>query len=150
MSGNRKLFMEELTFKQFFAKSSAVLEKYRANLAQLGKLKDQIEKQFFSPAEMIEHFYANKSEYFTWQELQDSIINLQEAHNELVGNLMDAKGDPAAYQYFLRDKRIPVLVYPEDESDGSDEEELFDDETVEQMAKEIVDELAGKAEKEED
>lgn len=140
--------MEELTFKQFFLKSSAVLEKYRANLAQLGKLKDQIEKQFFSPAEMVEHFYANKSEYYTWQELQDSIINLEEAHNELIANMMDAKGDPAVYQYFLRDKRIPVLVYPED--DGSDDDELFDEETVEQMAKEIVDELAGKEEKEEE
>ena len=134
------LFMEELNFKQFFAKSSAVLEKYRANLAQQRKLKEQIEKQFFSPAEMLDYFYANKSEYYTWQELQDSIINLEEAHNELIGNMMDAKGDPSAYQYFLRDKRIPVLVYPEEELDSSDDE-LIDDELAEQIAQEIVEEL---------
>ena len=133
--------MEELTFKQYFAKSSAVLEKYRSNLAHLRKLKDQIERQFFSPAEMVEHFYANKSEYFTWRELQDSIINVEEGYNDLIDNMMDAKGDPEVYQYFLKDKRIPVLVYPEDEEDSSDEE-LISDELVEQMAREIVEELA--------
>ncbi len=144
------IFMEELSFKQFIEKSSNVLEKYRANIARLGKLREQMEKQFFSPAEMVEHFYANKSEYFAWQEFQDSIINLEEAYNELVGNMMDANGDPEAYQYFLRDKRIPVLVYPESDSEDSDEDELFDEETVDRIAQEIVDELAGETEKQED
>ncbi len=140
--------MEELTFKQFFEKSSAILEKYRGNLAQQRKLKEQIEKQFFSPAEMVEFFYANKSEYYTWQELQDSTINLEEGYNELIGNLMDAKGDPEAYQYFLKDKRIPVLVYPEEDSESSDKDDIFGDELAEQIAKEIVDELAEGAKKE--
>ena len=144
--------MEELTFKQFFAKSSAVLEKYRANLANLRQLKEQIEKQFFSPAEMVEHFYANKSEYYTWQELQDSIISLEEAHNELIGNMMDAKGDPEVYQYYLKDQRIPVLVYPEEDEteDETEDEGTMRDELAEQIAKEIVDGLAEEKKKKEE
>lgn len=136
--------MEELTFKEFFAKSSAILEKYRSNLAHLRSLKEQIEKKFFIPAEMVEHFYANKSEYYTWQESQDSIISLEEAHNELVSNMMDALGDPEVYQYYLKDKRIPVLVYPDedDEDDeNSEEEDIDSDELADQLAKEIVDEI---------
>ena len=118
------LSMEEITFQDFLVKSGQILEKYRTNIDHLKQLRDNIEIQFFSPEEMVAYFHANKSEYFTWQQTQDSIITLEDAYSELVGNMLDARGNPESYEYHLRDKRIPVLTLIAEEGKDQTEEEL--------------------------
>ncbi|MCG3216948.1 MAG: hypothetical protein KAS63_09515 [Candidatus Heimdallarchaeota archaeon] len=137
--------MEEITFQEFLIKSGQMLEKYRSNIDHLKIIRDGIEKIFFSPEEMVAYFYANKSEYFTWQKTQDSIITLEEAYNELVENMMDARGEPEIFKYHLRDNRIPVLVYPEnnevDIEDDEEGEELILEEISEENENEMEEEL---------
>ena len=118
------LGMEEITFQEFLLKSGQILEKYRSNISHLKQLRDNIERQFFTPEEMVAYFHANKSEYFTWQQTQDSIITLEDAFSELVGNMMDARGAPENFKYHLRDKRIPVLTVIEEEGKEQTQEEL--------------------------
>jgi len=118
------LSMEEITFQEFLIKSGQILEKYRSNISNLKQLRDNIEKQFFNPEEMVAFFHANKSEYFTWQQTQDSIITLEDAYSELVGNMLDARGDPESYKYHLRDKRITVLSLIDEEGKEQSQEEL--------------------------
>ena len=118
------LSMEEITFQEFLIKSGQILEKYRSNISNLKQLRDNIEKQFFNPEEMVAFFHANKSEYFTWQQTQDSIITLEDAYSELVGNMLDARGGPESYKYHLRDKRITVLSLIDEEGKEQSQEEL--------------------------
>ena len=117
--------MEEIDFNQYMEKSSFLLEKYRNNLDHLRKIISDIEKSFFLPGEMVEYFYSNKSEYYTWLQTQDSIISLEDAYNELVGSMLDAMASPEEFNYFLKDQRIPVLqvIEPEEESEESKEDE---------------------------
>ncbi|MHA1668268.1 MAG: hypothetical protein ACTSX6_10150 [Candidatus Heimdallarchaeaceae archaeon] len=117
--------MEEISFKEFLQKSGQMLEKYRSNLEHITKIRAQIEKQFFTPEEMIEFFHQNKSEYYTWQATQDSILALEDAFNDLVTNMLDAINNPKGYQFFLRDQRIPVMtqVEEEDESENKSKKE---------------------------
>ena len=138
--------MEEISFKQYMQKSGQMLDKYRSNIAHLSNLRYKVEKQFFDPEEMVDHFYTNKSEYYPWQEMQDAIINLEEAYNELVGSMMDAMTQPEAFEYFLKDQRIPVLIMPETEEDD-ESEELFDEELVDELAETIAGELIDEMEK---
>jgi hypothetical protein len=117
--------MEEIDFNQYMEKSSFLLEKYRNNLDHLRKIIQGIESSFFLPGEMVEYFYSNKSEYYTWLQTQDSIISLEDAFNELVGSMLDAMASPEEFNYFLKDQRIPVLqvIEPEGESEESSEDE---------------------------
>ena len=131
------LSMEEITFQDYLIKSGQILEKYRGNIEHLKQLRENIEKQFFNPEEMVAFFHANKSEYFTWQQTQDSIITLEDAYSELVGNMLDARGSPESYKYHLRDKRIPILTLIEEE--GVDKSEELDIE--EEMEELILDAL---------
>ncbi len=139
------VLMEKISFKQFMQKSGQMLDKYRSNIARLSKSRYQLEQQFISPEEMVEHFYSNKSEYYPWQEMQDTITQLEEAYNELVGNLMDAMAQPEAFEYFLKDQRIPVLIMPDTEENEDTGEELLDegmiDELAETIAGDIIDEI---------
>ena len=121
--------MEEINFNKYMEKSSFMLEKYRNNLDHLRKIIHNIEKSFFLPIEMVEYFYSNKSEYYTWLQTQDSIISLEDAYNELVGSMLDAIAAPEDFNYFLKDQRIPVLqvIEPEEEEGNElseDDEEL--------------------------
>ncbi|MCG3227227.1 MAG: hypothetical protein H7645_09920 [Candidatus Heimdallarchaeota archaeon] len=120
--------MDEINFDQYMEKSSFMLEKYRNNLDHLRKIIHNIENSFFLPIEMVEYFYSNKSEYYTWLQTQDSIISLEDAYNELVGSMLDAIAAPDEFNYFLKDQRIPVLqvIEPEEEGDelSEDDEEL--------------------------
>jgi hypothetical protein len=144
MSVLLQVLMEKISFKQFMQKSGQMLDKYRSNIAHLTKSRYQLEQQFITPEEMVEHFYSNKSEYYPWQEMQDAITQLEEAYNELVGNMMDAMAQPEAFEYYLKDKRIPVLVMPEEESEGNGEELLDEgmiDELAETIAGDIIDEI---------
>ncbi len=100
--------MDEINFDQYMEKSSFMLEKYRNNLDHLRKIIHNIENRFFLPIEMVEYFYSNKSEYYTWLQTQDSIISLEDAYNELVGSMLDAIAAPDEFNYFLKDQRIPV------------------------------------------
>ncbi len=118
------LSMEEITFQEFLLKSGQILEKYRSNISHLKQLRDNIEKQFFTPDEMVAYFHANKSEYFTWQQTQDSIITLEDAYSELVGNMLDARGASENFKYHLRDNRIPVLTVIEEEGEEKIQEQL--------------------------
>ena len=70
-------YMEEISFKQYLQKCGQMLDKYRSNIAHLSNSRFKLEKQFFDPEEMVNHFYTNKSEYYPWQEMQDAIINLE-------------------------------------------------------------------------
>ncbi len=117
--------MEEIDFNQYMEKSSFLLEKYRNNLDHLRKIISDIEKSFFLPGEMVEYFYSNKSEYYTWLQTQDSIISLEDAYNELVGSMLDAMASPEEFNYFLKDQRIPVLqvIEPDEDNEESKEEE---------------------------
>ena len=111
--------MEEINFKQYIEKSGFLLEKYRNNLEHLRRIIQDIESSFFLPGEMVDYFYSNKSEYYTWLQTQDSIISLEDAFNELVGSMLDAMAAPEDFNYFLKDQRIPVLqvIEPEEEED---------------------------------
>lgn len=116
--------MEEIDFNQYIEKSSFLLEKYRNNLDHLRKILRGIESSFFLPGEMVEYFYSNKSEYYTWLQTQDSIISLEDAFSELVGSMLDAMAAPEEFNYFLKDQRIPVLQVIEPEEESEEEEEL--------------------------
>ena len=141
--------MEKISFKQFMQKSGQMLDKYRSNIAHLTKSRYQLEQQFINPEEMVEYFYSNKSEYYPWQEMQDTITQLEEAYNELIGNLMDAMAQPEAFEYFLKDKRIPVLVMPETEEEDSEGEELLDESMIEELAETIAGDIIDEIEKQE-
>ena len=121
--------MEEITYKQYLEKYGQMLEKYRSNVIHLSRIRDDIEKQFFMPEEMVQYFYSNKSEFYTWQQTQDSIVTLEDAYSELVGSMMDALGDPESYKYYLKDQRIPVLVLQEDEEEKKKDKEKSKDST---------------------
>ena len=123
--------MEEINFKEFMQKSGQVLEKYRSNLSHLVSIRKDIEQLFFMPEEMVEYFYANKSEYYTWQTTQESIVTLEDAYFELVGNMMDAKGAPEEFKYYLKDQRIPVMVLIEPEDENGEEDLTIEDEEEE-------------------
>ena len=109
--------MQEITFQEYMEKSGHMLEKYRFNLFKLKSIREDIEKKFFNPEEMVNYFYANKSEFYTWQTTQDSIVTLDDAYSELVGSMLDALGDKEAYKYFLKDQRIPVIEMIEEEEE---------------------------------
>lgn len=119
--------MQEITFKEYLEKSGHMLEKYRFNLFKLTAIRDDIEKKFFNPEEMVTYFHANKSEFYTWQQTQDSIVTLDDAYSELVGSMLDAMGDKEAYKYHIKNQRIPVLVMIEDESTEEETEEKSDE-----------------------
>ena len=111
--------MQEITFKEYLKKAGQMLEKYRSNLDHLQRLRTDIEAQFFIPEEMVTYFHSNKSEYYAWQQIQDSIISLEDAYSELVQNMMDALNAPEEFKYFLKDGRIPVMqVIDEDEDEN--------------------------------
>ena len=116
--------MEEINFNEFMKKSGQILEKYRSNITHLLKIRYDIESTFFMPEEMVEYFYANKSEYYTWQTTQESIVTLEDAYLEQIGNMMDAKGSPEEFKYYLKDQRIPVMVLIEEENGEEEEKEL--------------------------
>ncbi len=119
--------MQEITFKEYLEKSGHMLEKYRFNLFKLTSIRDDIEKKFFNPEEMVTYFHANKSEFYTWQQTQDSIVTLDDAYSELAGSMLDALGDREAYKYYLKDQRIPVIVMIEDETSEEETEEISDE-----------------------
>ncbi len=139
--------MDEISFKQYTQKCGQMLDKYRSNIAHLSNLRYKVEKQFFDPEEMVDHFYTNKSEYYPWQEMQDAIISLEEAYNELVGSMMDAMAQPEAFEYYLKDQRIPVLIMPESEEEETEGEEILDEELADELAKTIADEIIDEIEK---
>ena len=119
--------MQEISFKEYLEKSGQMLEKYRFNLFKLTSLRNDIEKKYFNPEEMVTYFHANKSEFYTWQQTQDSIVTLDDAYSELAGSMLDALSDKEAYKYFLKDQRIPVIVMIEDESSEEETEEKNDE-----------------------
>ncbi len=130
--------MKEITFKEYLEKSGQMLEKYRFNLFKLTTIRDDIEKKFFNPEEMVTYFHANKSEYYTWQQTQDSIVTLDDAYSELAGSMLDALGDKEAYIYHLKDQRIPVITMIEDEEIEEESEEKPDeDEEIESLIDEL-------------
>lgn len=130
--------MKEITFKEYLEKSGQMLEKYRFNLFKLTTIRDYIEKKFFNPEEMVTYFHANKSEYYTWQQTQDSIVTLDDAYSELAGSMLDALGDKEAYIYHLKDQRIPVITMIEDEEIEEESEEKPDeDEEIESLIDEL-------------
>ncbi len=130
--------MQEITFKEYLEKSGHMLEKYRFNLFKLTSIRDDIEKKFFNPEEMVTYFHANKSEYYTWQQTQDSIVTLDDAFSELAGSMLDALGDKEAYTYHLKDQRIPVIVMIEDEIiEEETEEEPDKDEEIDSLLDEL-------------
>lgn len=130
--------MQEITFKEYLEKSGQMLEKYRFNLFKLTCIRDDIEKKFFNPEEMITYFHANKSEYYTWQQTQDSVVTLDDAFSELAGSMLDALGDKDAYTYHLKDQRIPVIVMIEDEIiEDETEEEPDKDEEIDSLLDEL-------------
>lgn len=112
--------MKEITLNEYIKKAGQMLEKYRSNLEHLQKLRREIENQFFIPEEMVEYFHSNKSEYYTWQQIQESINALEEAYYDLVTNMMDALNAPEDFNYFLRDGRIPVLQVIEEEDEDEE------------------------------
>ncbi len=121
--------MEEISFDEFMRKSGQILEKYRSNVAHLLKIRKDIDQLFFMPEEMVEYFYANKSEYYTWQTTQESIVTLVDAYLEQIVNMMDAKGSPEDFKFYLKDQRLPVMVLIEEEN--SEEEDLVIEEEEE-------------------
>ncbi|MBY9002097.1 MAG: hypothetical protein KGD64_14350 [Candidatus Heimdallarchaeota archaeon] len=130
--------MQEITFQEYLEKSGQMLEKYRFNLFKLTTVRDEIEKKFFNPEEMVTYFYANKSEFYTWQTTQDSIVTLDDAYSELVGSMLDALGDKEAYKYYLKDQRIPTLVMIEDEEETKEDQENTDeDEDIDSLLEEL-------------
>ena len=130
--------MQEISFKEYVRKSGQMLEKYRNNLAKLKEIRDKIEREFFIPEEMVSYFYANKSEFYTWQQTQDSIVTLEDAYSELVGSMLDAHGDKEAFKYYLKDQRIPVLVVIEDEEENTEESQ---DEVSEEEIDSLLEDL---------
>ncbi|OLS32736.1 MAG: hypothetical protein HeimAB125_05870 [Candidatus Heimdallarchaeota archaeon AB_125] len=141
--------MEKISFKQFMQKSGQMLDKYRSNIAHLTKSRYQLEQQFINPEEMVEYFYSNKSEYYPWQEMQDTITQLEEAYNELIGNLMDAMAQPEAFEFYLKDQRIPVLIMPETNEEDSEGEELLDESMIDELAETIAGDIVDEIEKQE-
>jgi len=129
--------MQEITFQEYMEKSGHMLEKYRFNLFKLKSIREDIEKKFFNPEEMVNYFYANKSEFYTWQTTQDSIVTLDDAYSELVGSMLDALGDKEAYKYFLKDQRIPVIEMIEDEEVSEDTEEKSDEEEIDSLLEDL-------------
>ena len=109
--------MKEIDLKEYMKKAGQMLEKYRSKLDHLQRLRADIESQFFIPEEMVQYFHSNKSEYYAWQQIQESIISLEDAYNELVGNMMDALNSPEDFKYYLKDGRIPVLQVIEEEEE---------------------------------
>ncbi len=115
--------MATITFQEYIKKSGQMLEKYRSNIDHLRKLIQQIENKFFLPEEMVNFYYANKSEYSIWKDLQSNIISLEDAYLELVENMMEAISSPEDFNFLLEDGRIPILEYKDVEGDDEDEGE---------------------------
>jgi len=128
---------KKLLSRNIWKKSGHMLEKYRFNLFKLKSIREDIEKKFFNPEEMVNYFYANKSEFYTWQTTQDSIVTLDDAYSELVGSMLDALGDKEAYKYFLKDQRIPVIEMIEDEEVSEDTEEKSDEEEIDSLLEDL-------------